>query len=383
MAKCLSTVHALCGQQVAEELLEDIKREASRARAKGLASEGGHAVDERNVRRRVYDALNVLMAAGVVEKDAAAKKVFWKGSMNEMSQLEALEVSIRALLSVPSTTLDAKCLQKEFDARVSKLAAKRKMVKGLLLHQCAVKLLVQRNQVVEATVVPGQTREHGCKLHIPFAVVSAPDSASFFLQLHTPRDLSLTCEAPCAVTTEAAVLAQLGVTNARSSCLLSIHLLNFDCIACADRARGYRRDLLDSLQPFSWNIRFEAAERSNAVLVDSVLKYPPLIDTLSLLADPTRVHHASFWIFQAFGFTISEPWCCRLCTGLIGLRAFVGCYRIRSSISPSMPPAAKSRLSSRIAETPEGGSAGDFSSRLRVLAASVRSSACDLRDERN
>jgi len=35
--------------------------------------------DERNVRRRVYDALNVLMAIGVIERDKATRKIVWKG----------------------------------------------------------------------------------------------------------------------------------------------------------------------------------------------------------------------------------------------------------------------------------------------------------------
>lgn len=38
---------------------------------------GEIAYDEKNIRRRVYDALNVLMALGVIEKDK--KQIFWKG----------------------------------------------------------------------------------------------------------------------------------------------------------------------------------------------------------------------------------------------------------------------------------------------------------------
>lgn len=33
--------------------------------------------DEKNIRRRVYDALNVLMAMGIIERER--KDIFWKG----------------------------------------------------------------------------------------------------------------------------------------------------------------------------------------------------------------------------------------------------------------------------------------------------------------
>ena len=40
-------------------------------------SPGGMQYDEKNIRRRVYDALNVLMAMGIITKEK--KEIFWKG----------------------------------------------------------------------------------------------------------------------------------------------------------------------------------------------------------------------------------------------------------------------------------------------------------------
>ena len=42
-----------------------------------VGSPGGAAYDEKNIRRRVYDALNVLMAMDIVTKDK--KEIGWRG----------------------------------------------------------------------------------------------------------------------------------------------------------------------------------------------------------------------------------------------------------------------------------------------------------------
>ena len=48
--------------------------------------------DEKNIRRRVYDALNVLMAMDIISKDK--KEIQWKGlprtSLNDIEELKVL-----------------------------------------------------------------------------------------------------------------------------------------------------------------------------------------------------------------------------------------------------------------------------------------------------
>jgi transcription factor Dp-1 len=50
--------------------------------------------DEKNIRRRVYDALNVLMAMEIISKDK--KEIQWKGlprkSMDEVEDLKVLHL---------------------------------------------------------------------------------------------------------------------------------------------------------------------------------------------------------------------------------------------------------------------------------------------------
>lgn len=56
----------------------------------GIASPDGDT-EEKNIRRRVYDALNVLMAMGIITKDK--KVIRWKGlPANSNDELESLKV---------------------------------------------------------------------------------------------------------------------------------------------------------------------------------------------------------------------------------------------------------------------------------------------------
>ncbi|KAG7030882.1 Transcription factor-like protein DPB, partial [Cucurbita argyrosperma subsp. argyrosperma] len=57
----------------------------------------GQQYDEKNIRRRVYDALNVLMAMDIISKDK--KEIQWKGlprtSLNDIEELKAERLGLR------------------------------------------------------------------------------------------------------------------------------------------------------------------------------------------------------------------------------------------------------------------------------------------------
>ena len=93
---------------VADEMLHEITCEAdavARERAAVAMADGrvqearaimqaaGNQYEERNVRRRVYDALNVLMAAGIISKDRLNRTIAWKGlPARPRDELDHLEV---------------------------------------------------------------------------------------------------------------------------------------------------------------------------------------------------------------------------------------------------------------------------------------------------
>ncbi|XP_020587618.1 transcription factor-like protein DPB [Phalaenopsis equestris] len=62
-----------------------------------LASPDQQQYDEKNIRRRVYDALNVLMAMDIISKDK--KEIQWKGlprtSLNDIEELKAERASLK------------------------------------------------------------------------------------------------------------------------------------------------------------------------------------------------------------------------------------------------------------------------------------------------
>lgn len=75
--------------QVANELVQELQQEGVNKMQEGES-------EQKNVRRRVYDALNVLMALGIITKDK--KEILWKGqpeasSFQETSGLEVKKKS--------------------------------------------------------------------------------------------------------------------------------------------------------------------------------------------------------------------------------------------------------------------------------------------------
>ncbi|XP_064021214.1 transcription factor Dp-2 isoform X2 [Pogoniulus pusillus] len=81
--------------------------------------------DQKNIRRRVYDALNVLMAMNIISKEK--KEIRWIGlPTNSAQECQNLEI--------------------EKQKRIERIKQKRAQLQELLLQQIAFKTLVQRNQ---------------------------------------------------------------------------------------------------------------------------------------------------------------------------------------------------------------------------------------------
>ncbi|KAE8604792.1 hypothetical protein XENTR_v10014832 [Xenopus tropicalis] len=83
------------------------------------------AYDQKNIRRRVYDALNVLMAMNIISKEK--KEIKWIGlPSNSVQECETLEM--------------------EKQRRIERIKQKSAQLQELLLQQIAFKHLVQRNK---------------------------------------------------------------------------------------------------------------------------------------------------------------------------------------------------------------------------------------------
>ncbi|XP_038979578.1 transcription factor-like protein DPB isoform X2 [Phoenix dactylifera] len=88
--------------EVADELVAEFADPHS-----NLASPDQQQYDEKNIRRRVYDALNVLMAMDIISKDK--KEIQWKGlprtSLNDIEELKAERIGLKSKIEKRATYL--------------------------------------------------------------------------------------------------------------------------------------------------------------------------------------------------------------------------------------------------------------------------------------
>ena len=140
--------------EVADELVHEFL-------STGAAKSPGEkpAFDEKNIRRRVYDALNVLMAMDIISKEK--KEIKWIG--------------------LPSNAhKDKEQLEKEKSRLIENIQRKREHLQQLIEQQVTYQNLVKRNALREAEVQatatesgPGDSVEDmGTKIALPFIVIN-------------------------------------------------------------------------------------------------------------------------------------------------------------------------------------------------------------------
>ncbi|XP_044285360.1 transcription factor Dp-1 isoform X2 [Varanus komodoensis] len=129
--------------EVADELVAEFST------ADAHISPNESAYDQKNIRRRVYDALNVLMAMNIISKEK--KEIKWIGlPTNSAQECQNLEV--------------------ERQRRLERIKQKQSQLQELILQQIAFKNLVQRNRQAEqqANRLPASNSV----IHLPFIIVN-------------------------------------------------------------------------------------------------------------------------------------------------------------------------------------------------------------------
>ena len=109
------------------------------------------AYDEKNIRRRVYDALNVLMAMDIISKEK--KEITWKGLPNNASH-------------------DLEMLQREKELRIKEVQRKRECLQELLIQQICFRNLIERNRQKAANHMKDVDT-----ISLPFIVVNTASQA--------------------------------------------------------------------------------------------------------------------------------------------------------------------------------------------------------------
>ena len=153
--------------EVADELVADVVEQRRHNHNPGAN------YDEKNIRRRVYDALNVLMAMDIIAKEK--KEIIWRGLPTAATQ-------------------DLEMMQREVDYRRGAVKKKRDALVELLVQQVCFRNLVQHNQSRELEQQQQQRpAEEGSssgdnKIPLPFIVVNTNSSA--VIQCNMSRDLT-------------------------------------------------------------------------------------------------------------------------------------------------------------------------------------------------
>lgn len=104
--------------------------------------------DQKNIRRRVYDALNVLMAMNIISKEK--KEIRWIGLPTNSAQ-------------------ECQNLELEKQKRIERIKHKTQQLQELILQQIAFKNLVQRNRELEKSQGPPPPNS---AIQLPYIIVN-------------------------------------------------------------------------------------------------------------------------------------------------------------------------------------------------------------------
>ncbi|XP_041935585.1 transcription factor Dp-1a [Alosa sapidissima] len=130
--------------EVADELVAEFSSTDNH-----ISPNDSHVYDQKNIRRRVYDALNVLMAMNIISKEK--KEIKWIGlPTNSAQECQNLEV--------------------ERQRRLERIKQKQSQLQELILQQIAFKNLVQRNRQTEQQT--NRQPPPNSVIHLPFIIVN-------------------------------------------------------------------------------------------------------------------------------------------------------------------------------------------------------------------
>ncbi|XP_067260955.1 transcription factor Dp-1b [Chanodichthys erythropterus] len=130
--------------EVADELVAEFSSGDN-----NISPNEAHVYDQKNIRRRVYDALNVLMAMNIISKDK--KEIKWIGFPTNSAQ-------------------ECQDLEAERQRRLERIKHKQSQLQELILQQIAFKNLVHRNSQAEQQ--SKRAPPPNTVIHLPFIIVN-------------------------------------------------------------------------------------------------------------------------------------------------------------------------------------------------------------------
>lgn len=158
--------------------------------------------EEKNVRRRVYDAINVLLACGIIAKDK--KRIHWKG------------LPTKPIIDVIS-------MEQRVAEKKESIMRKRAYLNDLITRNVCVHNLSERNRVkrekeeqeeMEPAKVEGDTRQHhyDFKIGLPFISISTSACSEPQLEMSSDQNvLHFKSDQPIEIADDMKYMRQLGM----------------------------------------------------------------------------------------------------------------------------------------------------------------------------
>ncbi|CAN8067925.1 unnamed protein product [Agarophyton chilense] len=195
--KCVTTYNQVADELVAEERVL--------RRAQSDASSSENLVDEKNIRRRVYDSLNVLMAMGIIAKDK--KLITWQGlecvhTSPHSEQISATKISIS----------EAKSRMTEKQALLMELKDQHRRTSAIVDRNRAASLSEMDSEdlrLPRQPIVPVH-QQYPDRIGIPFFILSAPKETNIELEMDQSRqDICFTFNSSFAIFDDREVMRRM------------------------------------------------------------------------------------------------------------------------------------------------------------------------------
>jgi hypothetical protein len=178
----------------ADDSEEDSSMVGGSSSKKGSSGKNG-TFDEKNIRRRVYDALNVLMAMDIIYKEK--KEIRWNGLPSNINN-------------------DVESLQREKIRRLKDIQQKRECLKELLLQHVCYSNLVQRNKEQRDQPQDSSTTDgnNNSKIPVPFIVVNTSNTTVVQCEMGPDRtDVFFNFSKPFEINDDKEILKRMGMNR--------------------------------------------------------------------------------------------------------------------------------------------------------------------------
>ncbi|DAZ94447.1 TPA: hypothetical protein N0F65_002765, partial [Lagenidium giganteum] len=149
------------------------------------------AYDEKNIRRRVYDALNVLMAMDIISKER--KEIRWRGLPSNLQH-------------------DTEMLLAERNERLKSVEQKKQHLQDLLVQQIAMKNLLKRNADRRKSGAESAAMREEGRIFLPFIVVNTGKDTVIQCEMSEDRqDIFFNFSAPFEINDDTEILRRLNL----------------------------------------------------------------------------------------------------------------------------------------------------------------------------